>query len=188
MYSTGGSPLPPHRRKEREMKKGSMAMVLAALLVATIVGAVWARPNEATEAVTRKVTIPAASFIPNQDGLSYGNTGQRLWVNSGSAEFIAPVVFPCVEWVTVRKVTLSVTDNNANDDACVFMFRASPKNLSAVMMAQACSSSSGGAHNYSDATIDNAQVYRNQSAFLILDMWGPSIDVYGVTIEYKRHI
>jgi hypothetical protein len=170
------------------MKKGSMAIVLAAPLVATIVGAVWARPNEATEAVTRKVTIPAASFIPNQDGLDWNNLGKEVYVNSGSGTFTAAVVFPCVEWVTVKKVTLSSDDQNNVQDACATLYRTSPKNFTQVMMAQACSSGSGGDQNPADTTIDNAQVYPNQGPYISLSIAGPNIYVYGVTIEYKRHI
>ena len=78
------------------MKKASMAIMLAALLVATIVGVVWARPNQSPQAadIIRKITIPAAFFHPYQDGIDYNNRGVWLAVDSSNGRFTAPVVFP----------------------------------------------------------------------------------------------
>jgi hypothetical protein len=107
---------------------------------------VWARPNQSPQAadITRKVTIPAAFFHPKMDGLDWNNTGVWLALDSGSGIFTAPVVFPTLSAVTVKKITLSVTDNNAASDACVSMYRTSPKNLTEVQMAGVCSAGSGG--------------------------------------------
>jgi len=76
------------------MKKVSMVIMLAALLAATIVGVLSAQTNQATEAVTRKVTVPAAFFVPNQDALGWHNGGMRVTVHSGAGTFTAPVLFP----------------------------------------------------------------------------------------------
>lgn len=167
------------------MRKGSTVIVLAALLVATMVGVVWARPSRGAQAadIVRKVTIPAAFFIPSEDGLDWFNDGAL----SGNGAFTAPVIFPTLSAVTVKKVTLSVEDHNGTADACVTLKRASPKNLSQVSMATACSSGSwGGPVNFDDDTIDYATVWPAHGPFLWLELDGTSILVYGVTIEYQR--
>jgi len=171
------------------MKKASMAIMLAALLVATIVGVVWARPNQSPQAadIIRKITIPAAFFHPRYDGIDYSNAGMCLAVDSGSGGFTAPVVFPTLSAVTVKKITLSVTDNNAGSDACIAMYRTSPKNLTESGMAAVCSAGSGGATSYDDNTIDNAVVWPAHGPYLWLDIYGTNIRVYGVTIEYQRN-
>ena len=95
---------------------------------------------------------------------------------------------PGVEWLTVKKLTLAVDDNSAGYDACAYPYRTSPTNLTQAQMAGVCSSGSGGATSHSDSTMDNAQVYPNQGPYLWLSIGGPGIPVYGVTIEYRRHI
>jgi len=166
-----------------------MAIVLAALLVATMVGAVWAIPSRGAQAadIVRKVTIPAAFFHPTTDGMSYSNYGAYIALGGGTnATFTAPVVFPTLSAVTVKKITLSVKDNNGSYNACVTLYRTSPKNLSEATMATACSTGSMGQTTYDDDTIDHAVVYPAHGPYLKLTIGAAAIDVYGVTIECQR--
>lgn len=120
--------------------------MLGAVLLGTMVGVVWARPQGSPQAadITRKVTVPAAFFHPREEGLNWSNDGGGMAVDSGSAIFTAPVVFPTLSAVTVKKITLSVEDHNGTVDACVTLYRTSPKNLTQVSMATACSSGTWG--------------------------------------------
>jgi len=171
----------------RKVNRTWMAAVAAALLLGTLVGAVWARPNDRPQmaVTTRKVTIPAAFFYPAGDAGYYTNNGVWVRTDLGECRFNAPVIFPTLSSVTVKKITLSVTDNNAGYDACAILWRTSPKNLSEVQMASACSSGSGGTTNCDDSTIDNARVYPAHGPYVRLYIGGTDIAVYGVTIEYQ---
>jgi hypothetical protein len=135
---------------------------------------VSARPNQSPQAadITRKITIPAAFFHPNRDGLNWTNQGVWLAVDSGIGNFTAPVVFPTLSAVTVKKVTLSVTDNNAGSDACVGLYRTGPKTLTEALMAWVCSTGSGGATNYDDNTIDYGTVWPSHGPYLSLGIQG----------------
>jgi len=98
------------------------------------------------------------------------------------------VVFPTLSAVTVKKITLSVEDHNGSADACVTLYRTSPKNLTQVSMALACSSGSwGGPTSYDDDSINNAVVWPAHGPYLWLEIAGTNIIVYGVTIEYQRN-
>ena len=169
------------------VNKTWMSVVVAALLLGGLVGVVWARPKESPQSadIVRRVTIPAGFFHPAEDGLNWLNDGAL----AGQGAYTAPVVFPCLSPVTVKKITLSVEDHNASADACVSLHRMRPKRLRQWEMAMACSTGSvGGAINYDDSSIEYAQVWPADGPYLWLGIGGPSILVYGVTIEYQRII
>jgi hypothetical protein len=111
-----------------ESKKRSIAMVMGAMLVGILVGGViWARPDQRAQAAdsTRRVTVPAAFFHPNDEGLDYLNNGNYVEIESGQGIFTAPVVFPCLPSVTVERIILSVRDQNGTGigNACVSLYR-----------------------------------------------------------------
>jgi hypothetical protein len=150
-----------------ESKKRSIAMVMGAMLVGILVGGViWARPDQRAQAAdsTRRVTVPAAFFHPNDEGLDYLNNGNYVEIESGQGIFTAPVVFPCLPSVTVERIILSVRDQNGTGigNACII--------------------------NYTDDTIDYPVVWPSQGPYLWLEIYGTNIEVYGVRIEYKRNI
>jgi hypothetical protein len=173
------------------MDKRWMAVVMGALLVGILIGGVvWARPNQSAQAADhlRKVTVPAAFFHPanNDDDCQYGE--YELYMNSGSGTFTAPVVFPCLPAVTVEKLIFSV-DDQATQNACVTLYRTKPNQGNQKQMANVCSSGSGpGVVNYTDDTIDYPVVWPSNGPYLMLSIFGPNIDVYGVQIEYRRNV
>jgi hypothetical protein len=168
------------------MKKGWIAMVMGALLVGTLIGVVWARTGHSAQAAgTRKITIPAAFFHPADEGIDYYNNGNSLQVQSTTGIFTAPVVFPCLNSVTVERIVFSVRDENASTDACVSLYRTKPNKGTEKLMAYQCSAGSQpGVINYTDDTIDGAVVWPSNGPYLWLNINGTGIRVYGVRIEY----
>jgi len=176
------------------MDKRWMAVVMGALLVGILVGGVaWARPDQSPQAADhlRKLTIPAAFFHPSDPTYNYWNDGDFIWTDSSGGYFTAPVVFPCLPSVTVERVILSVRDENAGtyDDACVCLYRTKPNKGTQRQLANVCSTGSQpGVINYTDDTIANPVVWPSQGPYLLLEIYGDSVNVYGVQIEYRRNI
>jgi hypothetical protein len=176
------------------MSRHWMAVVMGALLVGVLVGeVVRARPDHSAQAadVTRRVTVPAAFFHPNDEGLDYWNNGNYVEMQSGQGIFTAPVVFPCLSSVTVERIILSVKDQNSGGiaNACVTLYRTKPNKGIENKMASVCSSGAQpGIINYTDDTVDYPEVWPSHGPYLWLELYGTNIEVYGVRIEYKRNV
>ena len=173
----------------KEVKKSWIAVLSGALLMATLVGVVWARPNGRPQGAgpTRKLTVPAASFIPADEAYNYWNDGTYLLMQSGSGSFTAPVVFPTKKTVTVEKITLYAYDNNSTWAACVWLRRARPTHGDHQNMGQACSTdqSSNDPRSFTDATINPSAVRPGHAPYLWLHIQSsPGLGVYAVRIEY----
>jgi hypothetical protein len=170
--------------------KSWMAVVAAAALLCTLVGVVWARPNDRPEATdsTRKVTLTGADFIPTTDSWDYVNYGGFVKCVSGECIFTAPVVFPCQVSVTVERITLHVNDANADEAAYADLYRANPSTGANTYWAEAKSpeGKSSGLQTYTSGAI-NKKVSPNQRAYIGLAITGNRIYVYGVTVEYHRN-
>jgi hypothetical protein len=174
------------------MNKRWITVVMGAILVGVLVGAVtWARPGRSAQAADhlRRLTVPAAFFHPNLPGVDYANGGDQIWLYSGTGEFLAPVVFPCLPSVTVERVILTVDDQHGSANACVWMYRTKPSRRTEKLMASVCSSGSGaGVVDYIDDSIVYPEVWPSNGPYLWLAIYGTNINVYGVQIEYRRNI
>ena len=174
-----------------KVNKSWMAVMAAALLLGTLVGVVWARPNDRPEAqdITRKVTLTGGDFIPNTDSADWWNEGTYVTCGTGSCWFTAPVVFPCLPSVTVERIKLHVNDSSSSAAAKAHLFRAYPPTGVDVVLGQAASptGSSGGHSTYTSPNI-NKVVWPSQRAYVWLNIGGPNIQVSGVVVEYHRNI
>ena len=177
------------------VNKSWMAVVAAALLLGTLVGVVWARPNDRPGAaeVTRKVTLTGADFIPTQDDWDYsigeyGSSDSSVSCLSSSCEFSAPVVFPCLPSVTVERIKLHVVDEVFMNQTWVWLYRANPSTGAVTSLGNLSSSYQGdpGLNTYTSGPI-NKVVWPSQKAYIHLDTY-PNMQVYGVTVEYHRNI
>jgi hypothetical protein len=182
---------PGKERQMSKLNKSWMAVVAAALLLGTLVGVVWARPHDRPQAqdITRKVTITAGEFIPTTDDWNYSNHGNYVTFVSGSGNFSAPVVFPCLPSVTVERIKLHVDDMNNGALARATLFRTYPTTGAQVELGKAASpgGTSAGLKTYGSGAI-NKTIWPSQRAYIWLYFSGPAINVYGVTVEYHRNI
>jgi hypothetical protein len=173
------------------MNKPWIAVVMSALTVGVMVGGVvWGRPSQSAQAAggTRKLTIPAAFFHTMSLGYNYWNNGDQITTDSGGATFTAPVVFPCQYAVRVERIILSVKDQNGSVNACVQLYRTKPSKGTQNQMPIACSAGSQpGVINYTEDTIDIPVVTPSHGPYLLLNIGGANIEVYGVQIEYKKN-
>jgi len=173
------------------MKKAWIAVVLGALLVGTLVGVVWARPNNrpSTAEPTRKITLAGADFIPTQDDWDYADVAQYITCDSGTCNFTAPIDFPTLGAVTVERIKLHVDDDNNPGFAYARLHRLSPSTGAAGDWGMASSpiGVSGGLQTFTGADT-NRVVWPSQRAFIWLYIGSPDIDVYGVTVEYHRNV
>ena len=170
--------------------KSWMAALAAALLVATMVGVVMARPHDRPQAqdITRKVTLTGADFVRAKEGNNGYNDGTYLRCDSGPCYFVAPVVFPCLPSVTVERIKLHVRDNDVGGKASVGLYRSYPPTGNHVYLGGAQSPSGiVGLQTYTSDPI-NTVVWPSQKAFIWLTIDGPSIWAYGVVVEYHRNI
>ena len=172
------------------INKSWMAVVAATLVVGTLVGVVWARPNDRPQAqdITRKVSIGASDFIPNDEGFNWYNNGDRIICQGGACHFTAPVVFPCLPGVTVERILLHVEDNNGGALARATLYRLNLNNGREAKLGVVESPlGTGGYQPWSSGTI-NKPVWPSQRAYIWLYIGGTNIDVGGVTVEYHRNI
>jgi hypothetical protein len=170
----------------RGVNKSWMAVVAAALLLGTLVGVVWARPNHRPGAAvtTRMVTLSDSDFIPAWDGYSFSK-GNGYVVCNSSCTLSAPVVFPTLSAVTVERIKLHVSDGSATLIASASLYRDKPASGSHSKLGAVSSpmGSSGGLKTYTSGDI-NKVVWPSQRASIVLYIEGPSINVFGVTVEY----
>ena len=173
------------------MSKSSMAVVAAALLLGTLAGVVWARPNDGpqTAGETRKVTLTGTDFTPTQEGMDWYNYGGYVRCDGLECTFTAPIVFPCLQAVTVERIKLHIDDNNASSTASAGVWRENPSTGAEAFWASVGSplGTSGGVKTYSSGVI-NKVVWPSQRAYIWLQINGTDITVYGVTVEYHRNI
>lgn len=174
-----------------KLNKSWMAAVMAALLLGTLAGVVWARPSDRPAAadITRKVTLGAADFAPINEEVDWTSNGQTVRCEAGSCVFHAPVVFPCLPTVTVERIRLHVTDNSSGGWAAATLYKAKPSTGGHWFQGSASSPEgvSGGLQTYTSAAI-NKVVKPNQKAYVALLINDAGIGVYGVTVEYHRNI
>ena len=173
-----------------KVRKSWMAVVMGALLLCTLVGVVWARPNDRPQAqdITRKVTLTGGDFTPSYDGEDWSTDGAMVTCIGSSCAFVAPVVFPCLPSVTVERIKLHVTDSNGSEQAVAVLYRTHPPTHGSVWLGTA--QSPPGTAPFQTFTSDpiNKRVWPSQKAFISLVLTGPNIYVYGVVIEYHRNI
>ncbi|MDH4207550.1 MAG: hypothetical protein OEV76_01600 [Anaerolineae bacterium] len=174
----------------RNVNRSWMALVAAALLLGALAGVIWAKPSDRPQSaeITRKVTLTGGDFIPARPE-SWDNSGQVVRCTSGRCFFNAPVVFPCLPSVTVERIKLHVRDDNGSSRAFADMYRDNPSRGAGNYLGYAASpeETSSGLKTYTSDPI-NKVVWPSQKASIRLDIGGPNIDVYGVTVEYHRNI
>jgi hypothetical protein len=171
----------------RKVNRTWMAAVAAALLLGTLVGAVWARPGDRTQAqaTTRKVTLAGGDFVPNNPTVNWYNSGYRVECATGACLFTAPVVFPTQSSVTVERIRLHVADYDGVEFAEAQLGRANPSagSLTLLGVAQSPVGTTSGVQTYSSPAINKA-VWPSHKAQIWLSIGAPGIYVYGVTVEY----
>ena len=175
----------------KEVKKSWMAVVMGVILVGTLVGVVWARPNDRPEAqdITRKITVPAGFFHAAIDGIDWVNLGPYIKMTSGPGIFTAPVVFPCLPSVTVERLTLYVEDNNSSWNACAALERTRPQQGDQAQMAHVCSNgTTTGVQPFTDGSISPDVVWPSHGVYAWINIDGTSIYVHAVRIEYHRNL
>ena len=174
----------------RKVQKPWVAMLMGALLLGTLVGAVWARPHDRPEAqdITRKITIPAGSFSPAFASINWLNSGDEIHMASGTGTFMAPVVFPCLPSVTVERFILYASDSNASWSACAGLCRTRLPQGDEAQIGYVCSQDTGGAvQPFTDSTISPNVVWPAHGAYVWISV-NTNMEVHGVRIEYHRNI
>jgi hypothetical protein len=161
--------------------------LLVGLLVAGLLGvggggAVAAEPR----VTTASIMIPAAAFIPAEDGYDYTNNGMDLYVTSGYGVFTYALPFP-VPVVNIKKITLYGYDNTGAADVCVTLYRARPVDFSEDNAGQVCTTVSATAPQaVYTTTIDPRRVTTaSQGAYLWVSLNGPGVTLYGVKVNYS---
>jgi hypothetical protein len=174
----------------KKIKKSWIAVVTGALLLGTLVGVVWARPNDRPEAqdITRKVTLGGANFIPSEDYQDWGNRGDFATCDSGTCTYTAPVVFPCLPSVTVERIKLHVRDFNGGASVTASLRRTNPATGAEREMGSATSGNTGDSIQTFTSDPINQVVWPSQGAYIQLDFGDKYILVYGVTVEYHRNL
>ncbi len=129
--------------------------------------------------------ITTAAFVPQQDGVDWFNDGNRLFVNSGSGTFLAPVFLP--QGAKVTKMVVVGFDNNPAASYQIQLTRAiaTTTTWGAYGMAGVTSTNSSSTQkNVTDNIYWPTVNYVSYSYFLRAELSGPSVSVYTVKIQY----
>ena len=166
------------------IKKLWIAVLLGMLLVLSLVGEAGARDRAAVSA-WKYVTVPAAAFHPMDSGSAWWNYGSNIQaVGPSQVAFVAPVIFPGLGAVTVKKVILYAHDSNSSYNARVRMWKTNPATGSEALMADAKSYGAlPGIRAFSDTTITHATIHRQRGAYLLLNLQGTLV-AYSVKVAY----
>jgi hypothetical protein len=157
----------------------TIPMVLAAL-VAVLVG-----PSMATAAteVTERVMIPASAFIPTTDDADYSSAGYHLNLDSGLADFTAPLALPAQK-VRMKRIALYAYDNGAGQ-VCATLYRSEPVDGHETYQGQACTVN-GSADPQKAETGTTFPRFVNagmQAPYLWVSISGNAV-LYGVAVTY----
>jgi len=169
-------------------------VLLAVVMLSTVVGVVWAGLHEKAQAAggTQKVTLAGADFIPYDDGTDgndWKNAGDFVACDLGNCAFVAPVVFPCLSSVTVERFKVHLYDGSACGYAYATLHRSKPsKGSSTTLGSQLGTTFEGTTADPTTLTSGpiNKVVWPSQRAYVSVTITGPSIKVYGITVEYHR--
>lgn len=169
-----------------KVNRSWMAVVAAALLLGTLAGVVWARPNDnptTQTRKTRKVYVAAADFIPKSNDFEYSNLGKTVSCDSENCFFLAPVVFPCLNAVTVERIRLRAQSGSGDWTPAVVLYRAAPSGNEVYLGEVECPNTETQAPQTCTSPDINQVVWPSQRAYIWL--WVPSSHlVWGVTVEY----
>jgi hypothetical protein len=174
----------------RKLKRLWAALLLGALLMATVVGVAVAKPSaRPLEQVWRVLTVPPAACTPVDYLDSWYLPGDSLKSMSGAGSYVCAVSFPAageqaVGAVSVKRVTMYAYDNGTGD-ASVTLRKTYPPTGGQRPMAYANSTDSAAdPQTVIDTTIQNNPVYRTHGPYLFVFLANPSIKAYGVFIHY----
>jgi len=159
--------------------------LLVAALVAVLIGPSTVTAAE-PRAVTGKLMIPAASFIPNSDGVDYDNSGYYLSLGSGSGSFTAPLVFP-VQTVRIKKITLYAYDNGMGN-VYAGLYRASPPGGDEINLGSVITVDSSADPQTASTTVVNPRQVNTAVAapYLWVTLTAPgSLRLYGMAVLYS---
>jgi hypothetical protein len=177
----------------RKVKNCWTPMLLGAVLMATLVGVAGVRGDERPEAgaLSRRITVPAGHFFPNDDAVNWQyHTHYLVSETDGTDQrFNAPVVFPTGQAVMVESITLYAYDNNASDNVCAFLLLIDPTAGDGVVMANVCSdgASENDPGSFTDSTVENNPAKHGKGVFLGLRMEDDTdLKAYGVRIQYHH--
>lgn len=172
----------------KEIKKWWVAVLLGLLLMATLVGVMFARPGARPNAgASKTLTVPAAAFVPIKDDMDWYNNGSYIQLDSGTGVFIASVQFP--GRVTVESITLYAYDNNGSAQVCAYLFRSTPPTGNEESMAGVCSTGASDTDPrlFTTTLISPNRVTRRHGVYLEIMFYGSSdLRVYGVKIKHAK--
>jgi hypothetical protein len=173
-------------------------LLLCGLLVATLVGAVSARPNSAPlSSTTSTLTMAASDCYPYSDDAEYDNDGWRLstggttWGNYAS--FLCPVRFPEYGTHTISSVTMYAYDDKSgsgdDDMVCAEVNRTYPPTKTEKRMGEVCSTGDNDTDPRS-FTISGTQINPNTvqptyGMHFWVTMGELKLRLYGFSISYS---
>jgi len=170
----------------KQVKKSWIAALVGALLMATLVGVVWARPKARPQASPgwKVLTISPADCIPATDSDDWYNEGYRLYCSFGACYFTCPVPLP-PETVRVKKFEMYAKDQGGSNIGSD-LYRTYAKAGNEVKMADADSSgSSPGVRTFTDTSIDYNPVRSRHGTFIWLVVKTGNLKVYGFRVCYE---
>jgi hypothetical protein len=164
--------------------------VLAALLVAALVGPGMVAGAEPRTTVTKALMIPAAAAIPISTYMEYNNVGYHVRLEAGTdGGFTVPLSFP-VSVVTIKRVTLYAYDNDSGHDVGVSLRGAYPPGATDIWLGWVTTS---GASADDPQTVTTTEISprtvntANYGLYLWIQLGG-STRFYGAKILYSYEV
>ncbi len=164
------------------------ALMLCALLMATLVGAASARPKPAPLASPAKtLTVSAADCYPVRDYIQYLNGGWFLEGSVGTVSFVCPAHFPDggTYEILVQSITMYAFDNESGR-VCLEAARTRPDDGDEdIMVDDVCTTNStADPQTRSTSSIAHKFVDPTQGMYLWVTMASNGQRLYGFHISY----
>ncbi len=170
----------------KKVKKWWMPLLLGALLMAILVGVVWARPNARPLAVNWvNHTVSAYHCIPMRQNVDWAYGSEDLHCSSGgSCSFVCPIRPPHEGSVRIQRLVMYAYDN-ASGNVCIVLREHQTTTGNAVLRLDvACTSDSANNPETYTYDHDNFTVSRKEDLVVYVSMADAGQKLYGFKIRY----
>ena len=131
-----------------------------------------------------KIMLPAAAFDPVDDDANFVNDGFRLYMMTGSSNFVAPIPLP-IGQVSIRKLTLFGWDNEQGSEVCAKVYRAQPTTGDEKQTGFVCTiDSAKDPQKPASNAINPRRVNTGTQGPYVWVSLGPDVTFYGVQVVY----
>jgi len=169
----------------KKVKKSRIAVLVGALLMATVVGVVWARPDGRPRAAAWvNHTVSAYHCIPLRDTVDWKYDPEGLRCDSGWCEFYCPIRPPHEGSVRIQRLIMYAYDNAGGQVCIMLREHQTTTGNSVVRLDTRCTTNSANDPETYMYDHDNFTVSRKEDVYVQVGIADTGQRVYGFKVRY----